>query len=313
MKLSIVIPCLNESANIKPLYRELTNILTELQQDYEIIFIDDGSTDDSFEKMRELAAEETRVRIVQFRKTFGQTAALTAGFHLARGEIIIPMDGDLQNDPADIPRFLASLGDDCEVVSGWRKKRKDALLTRKIPSWLANKLISLISGVNLHDYGCTMKAYQKDVLRDIRLYGEMHRFIPIYASWQGARVKEIIVNHRPRKYGKTKYRLNRIIKVLLDLIVIKFLDKYSRNPIYLFGGFGLTSMLLALISFSLMIYYKFWGGKTFIATPLPMLTVMFGLIGAVSILIGLVAEMGTRTYYESQKKEIYQIKEKINF
>lgn len=313
MKLSIVIPCLNESANIKQLYQELTNILTDLQQDYEIIFIDDGSTDDSFEKMQDLAGEDPMVKIVQFRKTFGQTAALSAGFHLARGDIIIPLDGDLQNDPSDIPRLLSALDDGYDVVSGWRKDRKDALLSRKIPSWLANKLISLISGVKLHDYGCTMKAYRRSILKDVRLYGEMHRFIPIYANWQGGRIREIVVNHRPRVHGKTKYRINRIVKVILDLMVIKFLEKYSQNPIYLFGGFGLTSILFSIISFALMIYYKSWGDKTFIETPLPMLTVMFGLIGVVSILIGLVAEMGTRTYYESQQKDTYQINDKINF
>jgi len=295
------------------LYQELTNILTELQQDYEIIFIDDGSTDDSFEKMRKLAAEDPRVKIVQFRKTFGQTAALTAGFRLAQGEIIIPMDGDLQNDPSDIPQLLTALEDGCDVVSGWRKDRKDTLIMRKIPSWLANKLISLISGVKLHDYGCTMKAYRGSILQDVRLYGEMHRFIPIYANWQGGRVREIVVNHRPRVHGKTKYRINRIVKVILDLMVIKFLEKYSQNPIYLFGGFGLTSIFFSIISFALMIYYKFWGDKTFIETPLPMLTVMFGLIGVVSIMIGLVAEMGTRTYYASQQKDTYQIKDQINF
>lgn len=313
MKLSIVIPCLNESANIKQLYQELTNILTDLQQDYEIIFIDDGSTDDSFEKMQDLAGEDPMVKIVQFRKTFGQTAALSAGFHLARGDIIIPLDGDLQNDPSDIPRLLSALDDGYDVVSGWRKDRKDALLSRKIPSWLANKLISLISGVKLHDYGCTMKAYRRSILKDVRLYGEMHRFIPIYANWQGGRIREIVVNHRPRVHGKTKYRINRIVKVILDLMVIKFLEKYSQNPIYLFGGFGLTSILFSIISFALMIYYKSWGDKSFIETPLPMLTVMFGLIGVVSILIGLVAEMGTRTYYESQQKDTYQINDKINF
>jgi glycosyltransferase involved in cell wall biosynthesis len=313
MKLSIIIPCLDEEGNIRPLHLELKPILSSLGAEYEIIFIDDGSSDNSFEAMKELAAEDPRVKIVRFRKTFGQTAALSAGFHLARGDVIIPLDGDLQNDPSDIPRLLAALEDGCDVVSGWRKERKDTLIMRRIPSWMANKLISLISGVKLHDYGCTMKAYRKSILKDVRLYGEMHRFIPIYANWQGGRVREIVVNHRPRVHGKTKYRINRIVKVILDLMVIKFLEKYSQNPIYLFGGFGLTSIFFSMISFAMMIYYKFWGDKTFIETPLPMLTVMFGLIGVVSIMIGLVAEMGTRTYYESQQKDTYQIKYKINF
>ncbi len=313
MKISVVIPCFNERDNIEPLYREIKKVADPLLPDYEIIYIDDGSSDGSFEAMKELAESDRRVKAVEFKKNFGQTAALSAGFDLAEGEVIISLDGDLQNDPADIPRFLKTLEEGYEVVSGWRKRRKDNILTRKFPSWMANKLISLISGVKLHDYGCTMKAYRRGVLRGVRLYGEMHRFIPIYARWQGAKVTEIVVHHRRRKYGKTKYKLNRVFKVILDLIVIKFLEKYSQKPIYLFGGFGMISLLLSFVSFTLMIYFKFWGGKSFIQTPLPVLTVMFGLLGFVSILIGLIAEMGSRTYYESQRKRTYQIKEKVNF
>ena len=312
MELSVIIPCFNEKESIETLYREIKSALVEPDTDYEIIFIDDGSVDGSFDKIKKLASGDPAVRGIKFRKNFGQTAALTAGFDLARGEVIIPMDGDLQNDPADIPRFLSVLEQGFDVVSGWRRRRKDRMLTRKIPSWLANKLISLWGGVKLHDYGCTMKAYRRSMMRDVHLYGEMHRFIPIYARWQGARVTEIEVNHRPRRYGTTKYRMNRFFKVVLDLIVIKFLEKYSQKPIYLFGGFGLLSIFLAFVAFILMVYFKFWGGKTFIQTPLPELTVMFGLMGIVSILIGLVAEMGTRTYYESQKKRTYQIGDKIN-
>ena len=312
MKLSVVIPCFNEQNNIKPLYREIKRVVDPLLPDYEIIYIDDGSSDGSFEEMKKLAESDSRVRAIKFKKNFGQTAALSAGFNLAGGEVIISMDGDLQNDPSDIPRFLETLEQGYEVVSGWRKRRKDNILTRKFPSWMANKIISLISGVKLHDYGCTMKAYRREILRGVRLYGEMHRFIPIYARWQGAKIAEIVVHHRPRKYGKTKYKLNRVFKVILDLIVIKFLEKYSQKPIYLFGGFGMISILLSFVSFALMIYYKFWGGKTFIQTPLPVLTVMFGMLGFVSILIGLIAEMGSRTYYESQQKQTYQIKEKVN-
>lgn len=312
MELSVIIPCFNEKENIKLLYRELKTVLASLGIDYEIIYIDDGSSDGSFEIIKELALSDSAVKAIGFKKNFGQTAALTAGFDMARGEVIIPLDGDLQNDPADIPRFLSVLEQGFDVVSGWRKQREDNILTRKLPSRLANRVISLWGGVKLHDYGCTMKAYRRGIMRDIRLYGEMHRFIPIYARWQGARVTEIVVHHRPRKYGVTKYKLNRFYKVVLDLIVIKFLEKYSRNPIYLFGGFGLISILLSFVSFCLMIYYKFWGGKTFIQTPLPELTVMFGLLGIVSVLIGLMAEMGTRTYYESQRKRTYQIKEKVN-
>lgn len=313
MELSVIIPCFNEKENVKPLYRELKPILDGLGGSYEIIYIDDGSSDGSFETIRELASRDPAVKVVGFKKNFGQTAALTAGFDFSRGKIIIPMDGDLQNDPVDIPRFLAVLNQGFDVVSGWRKRRRDKALTRKFPSWLANKLISFWCGVKLHDYGCTMKAYRRGVVQDVHLYGEMHRFIPIYAGWQGAKITEMAVNHRPRKHGKTKYSLNRFFKVILDLIVIKFLEKYSQKPIYLFGGFGLLSILLSFISFCLMIYFKLWGGKTFIQTPLPELTVMFGLLGIVSVLIGLIAEMGTRTYFESQQKRTYQIKEKVNF
>jgi len=263
-------------------------------------------------QIKSLLNEDRHIKIIDFKKNFGQTAAISAGFKYAKGDILIPMDGDLQNDPADISHFLAKLEEGYEVVSGWRKERKDKFITRKIPSCVANWIISKISGVKLHDYGCTMKAYRREVMEGIRLYGEMHRFIPIYASWQGAKVTEIIVHHRPRKFGKTNYSLNRIFKVILDLIVIKFLENYSQNPIYLFGGFGLISILISIISFILMIYLKYWGGATFIQTPLPMLSAIFGLIGVISILIGLMAEMGTRTYYESQQKQTYQIKEKIN-
>jgi len=313
MELSIIIPCFNEKENVKLFYRELKPILEELGGSYEIIYIDDGSTDGSFESIRELASQDPAVKVIRFRKNFGQTAALTAGFNFSQGDIIIPMDGDLQNDAIDIPRFLTVLDQGFDVVSGWRKRRHDKALTRRFPSWLANKLISFWCGVKLHDYGCTMKAYRRSVMKDIHLYGEMHRFIPIYAVWQGAKITEMVVSHRPRKHGKTNYSLNRFFKVILDLIVIKFLEKYSQKPIYLFGGFGLMSILLSFISFCLMIYFKLWGGKTFIQTPLPELTVMFGLLGIGSVLIGLIAEMGTRTYFESQQKRTYQVKEKVNF
>lgn len=256
MELSIIIPCFNENENIEPLYRELKPILDGLGESYEIIYIDDGSSDGSIESIRELSSQDPAVKALGFKKNFGQTAALTAGFDFSRGKIIIPMDGDLQNDPVDIPRFLAVLKQGFDVVSGWRQRRIDKALTRKFPSWLANNLISFWCGVKLHDYGCTMKAYRRNIMNDVRLYGEMHRFIPIYVGWQGAKITEMVVNHRPRKHGKTNYTLNRFFKVILDLIVLKFLEKYSQKPIYLFGGFGLLSILLSFFSFCLMIYFN---------------------------------------------------------
>jgi hypothetical protein len=221
------------------------------------------------------------------------------------------MDGDLQNDPADIPRLLAKLEEGFDVCSGWRKERRDSL-RRRLPSRLANRLISWISGVRLNDYGCTLKAYRRSMLAGVRLYGEMHRFIPIYASWQGARVTELPVNHRARTRGKSKYGLERTFKVILDLLVVKFLSDYAQKPIYVFGGFGLLSILAAFLCFGGMIYYKFWGGKTFIETPLPQLVIMLFLIGAVSVLMGLQAEILMRTYYESQGKRIYQVRKRTN-
>ena len=219
MKISVVVPVLNEQDNVAELYKRLTNVL---HSDVEFIFVDDGSTDETFHHLRAIARNDKRVRVIRFRRNFGQTAALSAGLDHARGDIIIPMDGDLQNDPADIPRLLAKLDEGYDVVSGWRKSRQDNL-RRRLPSIIANRIISWISGVRLHDYGCSLKAYRRDVLENVRLYGEMHRFVPIYASWQGARVAELAVTHHARKHGKSKYGLERTIKVVLDMIVVKFL------------------------------------------------------------------------------------------
>jgi hypothetical protein len=217
------------------------------------------------------------------------------------------MDGDLQNDPHDIPRLLARLDEGYDVVSGWRIKRQDAL-HRRLPSQVANRLISWISGVRLHDYGCSLKAYRRDVIKDVRLYGEMHRFVPIYATWQGARVAEIPVDHHPRTRGKSKYGIERTAKVILDLIVVKFLSSYATKPIYVFGGFGMLAFLASMLFFGAMLWFKFWGGKSFVQTPLPLLVIMFGLVGCLSVLLGLVAELTVRTYYESQGKRTYAIR-----
>ena len=237
---------------------------------------------------------------------------MSAGIEAARGEVIVPMDGDLQNDPADIAKLLVQLDSGHEVVSGWRRDRQDKEFGRKLPSRIANWIISAISGVRLHDYGCSLKAYRRDVLRDVKLYGEMHRFIPIYASWQGARVTEMMVNHRARHAGRSKYGLSRTFKVVLDLMVVKFLASFATKPIYVFGGFGLVSFACAVIAFLWALYYKLAGLKDFVATPLPLVTVLFTLVGALSLLMGLLAELVIRTYYESQGKRPYLVAEELN-
>jgi len=303
-RLSIVVPVYNEEANVDELYQRIVSAVADPA---EFIFVDDGSRDGTHARLCEIAADDPRVRVIRFRRNFGQTAALSAGIDHARGEIIVPMDGDLQNDPRDIPRLLAKLDEGYDVVSGWRIHRKDSL-GKRLPSVLANRLISWISGVRLHDYGCSLKAYRRDVLEDVRLYGEMHRFVPIYASWQGARVTELPVDHHPRTRGRSNYGIERTLKVVLDLVVVKFFSSYATKPIHVFGGFGFLSFLLSLFAFALMVYFKFWGGKTFIQTPLPLVVTMFFLVGCLSVLLGLVAEMSIRTYYESQGKRTYSIK-----
>jgi len=309
--LSILIPVFNEEESIAPLYDRLVTALKKAGRAYEIIFIDDGSSDGSLEILLDISKKDPNVRIVSFSRNFGQTAALSAGIDSSRGDIIIPMDGDLQNDPEDILSLLKKIEEGYDVVSGWRKNRKDPFLTRRVPSMIANKMISVIGGVRLHDYGCTLKAYKRDVLKNIRLYGEMHRFIPIYAQWIGARVSEIPVNHFPRRSGSSKYGMSRVFKVILDLMVVKFLLSYSQKPIYVFGGMGLLMMLGALLSGGWAIYLKLFKKVSFILTPLPLLCVLLLVLGFLSILMGFLAEILTRTYYESQRKPTYQIKETI--
>lgn len=309
--LSILIPVFNEEENILPLYERLTKALQKIGRAYEILFVDDGSSDGSLDILIDLSKKNPKVRVISFSRNFGQTAALSAGIDSSKGDIIIPMDGDLQNDPEDILLLLQKIEEGYDVVSGWRKDRKDPFFTRRFPSMIANKMISLIGGVRLHDYGCTLKAYKRDILKNIRLYGEMHRFIPIYAYWIGARVSEIPVNHFPRKSGASKYGLSRIFKVILDLMVVKFLLSYSQKPIYVFGGMGLLMMLGALLSGGWAIYLKIFKGVSFILTPLPLLSVLLLMLGFLSILMGFLAEILTRTYYESQRKPTYQIKETI--
>jgi len=309
--LSILIPVFNEEENILPLFERLTKALQKTERPYEILFIDDGSSDGSLELLLDISQKNPNVKIISFSRNFGQTAALSAGIDCSRGEILIPMDGDLQNDPEDILSLLQKIEEGYDVVSGWRKDRKDPFFTRRLPSMIANKMISLIGGVRLHDYGCTLKAYKRDILKNIRLYGEMHRFIPIYAHWIGARVSEIPVNHFQRKHGSSKYGMSRIFKVILDLMVVKFLLSYSQKPIYVFGGLGLFMILGAFLSGGYAVYLKIFKGVSFILTPLPLLSVLLLMLGFLSILMGFLAEILTRTYYESQKKPTYQIKETI--
>ena len=308
VRISVIVPVYNEELNVEELHERIDRALSG--PDVEILFVDDGSTDGTHARLEAIAGGDHRVRVVRLRRNFGQTAALSAGIDSSTGEIIIPMDGDLQNDPADIPRLLARLDEGYDVVSGWRVKRQDPF-HRKLPSVIANRLISWISGVRLHDYGCSLKAYRRRVLQDVRLYGEMHRFVPIYASWQGARVTEMAVTHHPRTRGKSNYGIERTVKVVLDLIVVKFLASYATKPIYVFGGFGMVSVGMSIVAFGLMLFFKFTTGpaqKDFVQTPLPLVVALFLLVGCLSVLLGLVAELTVRTYYESQGKKTYALR-----
>jgi glycosyltransferase involved in cell wall biosynthesis len=309
-EISIVVPLLNEQDNIGSLYQQITEVLSG-GYNYEIIFIDDGSSDNSLEVLTGLHQKDTRVRIICFRKNFGQTAALSAGFTHAHGSIIVAIDADLQNDPADIPGLIARLNEGYDVVSGWRKKRHDNALTRLLPSRIANWLISRITGVKLHDYGCTLKAYRREILDETKLYGEMHRFIPALASWSGAKIAEMVVNHRPRTAGAAKYGLARTWKVILDLITVKFLLSFSTKPIQLFGGWGLVSFLLGFFSGIAVILMKVIKKTDMTGNPLLYLTILFLVISAQFILMGLIAELLVRTYHESQNRPTYVIREKL--
>lgn len=310
--LSIVIPVHNEQDNVFPLYERVSAAMRRIGSDYEVIVVNDGSTDLTEANLRVVAVRDPRFKIVNFRRNFGQTAAMMAAIDFASGSIIVGLDGDLQNDPADIPRLLVKLAEGYDVVSGWRHNRIGGTLTRKLPSLIANWLISRMSGVHLHDYGCTLKAYKKEVVKGVKLYGEMHRFIPIYASWQGGKVAEIPVNDLPRSHGRSKYGMERIFKVILDLMVVKFLASYADRPIYVFGGFGLASIALSFVSGMLALYLKFFENTSFISTPLPLLVVLSFITGVMSILMGLIAEIIMRTYYESQGKQVYLVRDTIN-
>jgi len=307
--ISVIIPVFNERENIRLLYEELREVLEQQERSWEVIFIDDGSTDGTTDVLRELSQADAHLRTVVFRRNFGQTAALSAGFDHARGQIMVPMDGDLQNDPHDIPRLLEMVEQGYDVVSGWRRKRRDPFLTRRLPSLVANWFIGHLTKVRIHDYGCTLKAYRRDVIRNVKLYGEMHRFIPVYASWVGARVLEIEVNHRARRHGRSKYGLFRVFKVSLDLLTVKFLGSYGTSPIYAFGGAGIALCTLGVLSGMWTIWEKIVYGTWVHQNPVILLAVFLFLLGTQSILIGLLAEISIRTYYESQNKTTYYVRE----
>jgi glycosyltransferase involved in cell wall biosynthesis len=310
-ELSLFLPVYNEEGNLRPLHEKITQTMATLGRTYEVIYVDDGSKDGSYELLREIAASDPRAKVVRFRRNYGQTAAMAAGIRAARGEILIPMDADMQNDPADIANLLAKLAEGYDVVSGWRKDRQDHG-SRVLPSQVANRLISWISGVHLHDYGCSLKAYRREVLADVQLYGEMHRFIPIYASWAGARVTEIPVTHHPRHTGVSKYGFSRIFKVVLDLVTVKFLASYATKPIYVFGGAGFACMGLAMVCGLWALYLKFAHLADFIQTPLPLLVVTLAIMGVQLVLMGLLAEIVMRTYHESQGKLTYHVRNTLN-
>ena len=304
--ITVTVPLYNEAENVPILYERVRAAMQALGRSWELVLVNDGSKDGTAAALDTIAASDPHVTVVHFKRNFGQTAAFMAGLDYARGSIVVPMDGDLQNDPADIGKLLSKLDEGFDVVSGWRKDRKDNPMKRNLPSRVANTIISRVSGVPLHDYGCSLKAYRRDVLEGVKLYGEMHRFVPIYASWNGARVTEMEVTHHPRLYGESKYGLERVIKVVLDLLVVKFLFRYSGKPIYIFGGFGLLAIALSGITGVWAIILKLFG-TSLIQTPLPLLTIFLGSVGVLSILMGLLAEMLNRTYHESQGKSVYRI------
>ena len=313
MNLSLVIPIYNEGENLPLLFDSIYNTMNALNQSWEVILVDDGSQDNSLAVLKEYAEKDAdHVRVISFRRNFGQTAAIAAGLDYAQGETIILLDADMQNDPADIPMMLAKLDEGYDLVSGWRISRKDNALTRNFPSMIANWLISRVTGVHLHDYGCTLKAYRRDVLEGFRLYGEMHRFIPVYASSVGAKITEMPVNHYPRKFGKTKYGLERTAKVILDLFTVKFLISYASKPIYLFGGAGGFLMVVSTIIMFFLFMRRIFLLVSIANSPLLQISAMFFILGFQSILLGLIAELLVRTYHESQRKTTYTIRSVIN-
>lgn len=310
--ISVVIPAYNEEENIPILYEKLKRVLENLGEDYEIIFVDDGSTDRTYEVLKEIAQRDKKVKVIRFRRNFGQTAALYAGFEHAKGDVIITMDADLQNDPEDIPRLLEKMKEGYDIVSGWRKERKDPFFSRKLPSMIANWIISKVTGVYLHDYGCTLKAYKAEVAKSFRLYGDMHRFLPALAKRFGAKITELPVKHHPRLYGKSKYGIGRTIRVILDIFLVKFLNEYITKPLYVFGSVGLILFGIGFLIGLYLTVLKVFFGQDIGTRPLLILGVLLVLSGVQLISTGIIAELIVRTYYESKGEKPYIIQEKIN-
>lgn len=311
MLISVVVPLLNEEENIPLLYDELKGVLEKLDDDHEIVFVDDGSTDTSLELLEEIQAKDAAVTIVTFRKNFGQTAAMAAGFDYATGDVIITMDADLQNDPHDIPLMLEKISDGNDVVTGWRFDRKDKFISRRLPSIIANKIISVTTGVRLHDYGCTLKAFHRDVIKNVKLYGEMHRFIPAIASGMGIDFTEVKVNHRPRRFGTSKYGISRTIRVILDLLTVKFLLSYATRPIQVFGLMGIVSGGAGFLIALLLTIQKLFFNMPLGDRPMLLLAIMLIFIGFQFVTMGLLAELQARTYHESQDKPVYFVRKVI--
>ena len=310
--LSIVVPVYNEEESIGAMHAALLETLVPLGLTFEILYVDDGSKDGSFEILRGFAAADARVKLVRFRRNFGQTAAMAAGFEHARGRTVFPIDADLQNDPKDIPRMLAKLDEGFDVVAGWREKRQDAYFTKTLPSRIGNRLIGRVTGVVLHDYGCTLKGIRRDILQDVKLYGEMHRFVPVFAHLAGGRITEMAVTHHPRRWGVSKYTLSKTFRVVLDLVTVRFLAAYATKPIYFFGRFSFASFAAAIASMAWTLVMKFGYGVFVKDQPLFIVGIFFAIAGLQFLLFGLLAEMNMRTYYESQNKPTYFVRERVN-
>jgi glycosyltransferase involved in cell wall biosynthesis len=311
LDLSVIVPVLDEVDSVEELHASLTEVLGSSGLEYEVIVVDDGSTDGTDRVLADLAAADPRLKVIELRRNFGQTAAMSAGFDHARGAVIVPMDGDLQNDPADIPRLLTKLDEGYDLVSGWRRNRHDTFI-RRFPSRVANWLIGAVTGVKLHDYGCTLKAYRAEIAKEIRLYGEMHRFLPALASMMGARIVEIPVTHHARRHGKSKYGVRRTFKVLLDLLTVRFLSSHGTKPLYVFGGCGIVLCIAGVLAGVAVVYEKLARDVYVHRNPLILLAVFLFLVGITFVLMGLLAELIVRTYHESQAKPIYWIRTTLN-